>query len=96
MSKKSTDYYEILQIPKDADDSLIKKQYRKLALKYHPDKNKDPGAEDMFKKISQCYQVLSDPKKRDLYDKFGEEAVNQDGGSGIDPSDIFAQFFGGN
>jgi DnaJ-class molecular chaperone len=95
MSKKSTDYYEILQIPKDADDSQIKKQYRKLALKYHPDKNKDPSAEEMFKKISQCYQVLSDPKKRDLYDKFGEEAVNQDGGSGIDPSEIFSQFFGG-
>jgi DnaJ-class molecular chaperone len=63
------DYYSILEIPKSANDSDIKKAYRKLAMKYHPDKNEgDKTAEDKFKKISEAYQILSDPKKRSEYD----------------------------
>jgi DnaJ-class molecular chaperone len=93
----SDDYYAILGVARDDDESTIKRQYRKLALQYHPDKNKDAGAEDMFKKISRCYQVLSDPQKRKVYDTYGAEAVEQEGcGSGfMDPSSVFEQFFGG-
>lgn len=67
------DYYGILGIQKDASEEDIKKAYRKQALRYHPDKNKSPGAEDKFKEIAEAYDVLSDPKKKDIYDRFGEE-----------------------
>lgn len=67
------DYYDILGIKKDASEEDIKKAYRKQALRYHPDKNKSPGAEDKFKEIAEAYDVLSDPKKKDIYDRFGEE-----------------------
>ena len=67
------DYYKVLGIAKGASEDEIKKAYRKQALRYHPDKNKAPGAEDKFKEIAEAYDVLSDAKKKDIYDHFGEE-----------------------
>lgn len=69
------DYYKILGIPRSATDDEIKKAYRKLALRYHPDKNKSPNAEEKFKEVAEAYEVLSDKSKRDLYDKYGEEGL---------------------
>ncbi|XP_002156957.1 dnaJ homolog subfamily B member 4 [Hydra vulgaris] len=69
------DYYKILGVEKSADGAALKKAYRKLALKYHPDKNKQPGAEEKFKEISEAYEVLSDDKKREIYDKYGENGL---------------------
>ncbi|XP_042307991.1 dnaJ homolog subfamily B member 1 isoform X2 [Sceloporus undulatus] len=69
------DYYRILGLSRGASEDDIKKAYRKQALRYHPDKNKDPGAEERFKEIAEAYDVLSDPKKREIFDKFGEEEV---------------------
>lgn len=104
------DYYKILGINKGASDDDIKKAYRKLALKYHPDKNKAPGAEERFKEIAEAYEVLSDKKKRDIYDMHGEEGLKSGvpGNPGYcgnsnytyqfhgDPRATFAQFFGNN
>lgn len=70
------DFYKTLGISKTANDDEIKKAYKKLALKYHPDKNKETNAEDRFKEISQAYEVLSDKDKRSNYDRFGEEGIN--------------------
>ncbi|CAI9585408.1 unnamed protein product [Staurois parvus] len=101
------DYYKILGIPNGANEDEIKKAYRKMALKYHPDKNKDPNAEDKFKEIAEAYDVLSDPKKRAVYDQYGEEGLKTGGGSSGntgssfhytfhgDPHATFASFFGG-
>ena len=75
------DYYSILGINRNATDDEIKKAYRKLALKFHPDKNKTPEAEEKFKLIAEAYEVLSDKKKRDIYDQFGEEGL-KNGGAG--------------
>lgn len=77
----------------------IKSSYRKLARKYHPDMNKNPGAEEKFKEISAAYEVLSDDEKRSLYDRFGESGLQGENGgpanaSGVDPSDLFDAFFG--
>jgi molecular chaperone DnaJ len=94
------DYYQILGVAKNASAEDIKKAYRKLAVKYHPDKN--PGskeAEEKFKEISHAYEILSDPTKRAQYDQFGEAAFQQGAGFGgfgfHDPSDIFREVFGG-
>lgn len=73
--KMGKDYYRTLGLQKGATDEDIKKAYRKLALKYHPDKNKSPGAEDKFKEIAEAYEVLSDKKKRDVYDRYGEDGL---------------------
>ncbi|KAK2164520.1 hypothetical protein LSH36_62g00007 [Paralvinella palmiformis] len=103
------DYYKTLGISKGANEDEIKKAYRKMALKYHPDKNKSSGAEEKFKAIAEAYEVLSDPKKREIYDKYGEEGLKggggmpgaQEGGGGNftytfhgDPHQTFKMFFG--
>ena len=73
MVKMGKDYYDVLGIKKGASEDDIKKAYRKQALRFHPDKNKSPDAEEKFKEIAEAYDVLSDPKKKDVYDRFGEE-----------------------
>lgn len=116
------DYYQVLGVSKNSSKQEVKSAYRKLALKWHPDKNKEKGAEQKFKEINQAYETLSDPKKKDMYDQVGHSAyasggaraagqnpyggqggyysnvggqsVNFDFG-GMDPFDIFEQFFGG-
>jgi len=76
------DYYKILGTKKGANDDELKKAYRKMALKFHPDKNKAPDAEEKFKEIAEAYDVLSDPNKREIYDKYGEEGLKRGGGDG--------------
>jgi len=92
--KKAADtnkFYEVLEVSKTASDADIKKAYRKLAVKHHPDKG---GDQEKFKEITRAYEVLSDAEKRAKYDRFGEEGL-EDGGGGGDASDIFDAFFGG-
>ncbi|HNR87084.1 MAG TPA: molecular chaperone DnaJ [Spirochaetota bacterium] len=91
------DYYEVLGVAKDAGEDQIKQAYRKLALKYHPDKNRgNPEAEEKFKEATEAYEILRDPKKRAQYDKFGHEGVAGFEGFGrgayTDFSDIFGEF----
>ncbi|XP_041957963.1 dnaJ homolog subfamily B member 5 isoform X1 [Alosa sapidissima] len=102
------DYYKTLGIQSGANEDEIKKAYRKMALKFHPDKNKDPNAEEKFKEIAEAYEVLSDPKKRVIYDQYGEDGLKAGGGGSTgnsgstyhytfhgDPHATFASFFGG-
>ena len=93
------DYYDILGVSKAAGPDELKKVYRKLAIQWHPDKNKDnPEAETKFKEISEAYEVLSDKDKREKYDQFGHAAFQQGGGGdrgGVNPFDIFNSAFGG-
>ncbi|MDP6709001.1 MAG: DnaJ C-terminal domain-containing protein [Alphaproteobacteria bacterium] len=88
------DYYEILGVAHDADEAAIKSAFRKLALKYHPDRNKEPGAGDKFKEIAEAYAVLSDPKKRASYDAGGRTGIEgfsaEDLFGGTDFEDIFS------
>jgi len=94
------DYYEVLGLSKDASEAEIKKAYRSLAKKYHPDVNKEPDAEDKFKEINEAYEVLSDPQKRKSYDQFGFAGSDGQGFSNFtnmnmdDLSDIFSSFMG--
>lgn len=105
------DFYKILGVAKGASDDEIKKAYRKLALKYHPDKNKAKDAEEKFKEVAEAYEILSDKKKRDIYDQYGEEGLKGESAGGTgghadagsysytfhgDPRATFAQFFGTN
>ena len=101
MSKR--DYYDVLGVSKDADSSSLKSAYRKLAMKYHPDKNPgDTESEKKFKEVSEAYEILSNSEKRQAYDAYGHDAFNQSGGGGFSDgfsgfgsfSDIFEDFFG--
>src|SRR6184192_728124 len=99
MATKKRDYYEVLGIARNASKEEIKRAYRKLAVKVHPDKNPDdPHAEEKFKELGEAYDVLMDPNKRAAYDRFGHAAFAQ-GGAGFgggfhDPFDIFREVFG--
>src|SRR5690242_4793008 len=90
------DYYEILSVERSADGDTIKRSYRKLALKYHPDRNPgDAESEAKFKECAEAYEVLSDPEKRSRYDRFGHEGLRGTSGHDfrhMDPSDIFSMF----
>jgi len=76
MASVNRDYYEVLGVPRDADNKTIKNAYHRLAMKYHPDRNSAPDAEDRFKEIAKAYAILSDAKKRKLYDSHGVEGVS--------------------
>lgn len=100
------DYYEVLGVSKDASDDEIKKAYRKLSKKYHPDINQDKDAPEKFKEVAEAYEVLSDAQKRAAYDQYGHASTDPNfnggfGGAGFDSSgfggfeDIFSSFFGG-
>lgn len=106
----SEEYYRILGVPKNASESDIKKAYRKLALRWHPDKNPNSKveAERKFKEIAEAYEVLSDKEKREVYDRYGKSALNGNGGRDFgfndlgafhftfrSPMEVFAEFFGG-
>ena len=107
MANSKRDYQEVLGLSKNASEADIKKAFRTLAKKYHPDINKEPGAEEKFKEINEAYEVLSDPKKKQAYDQFG--FAGMDGAQGFsgfdgfssgmggfdDLGDIFSQFMGG-
>ena len=89
------DYYEVLGVSKTADSKEIKKAYRKLAMKHHPDRNPgDADAEVKFKEASEAYAILSDEEKRSRYDQYGHAGLKNDGGFGgfSSPEDIFGQF----
>ena len=89
----TTKLYEVLGVDKDATEKDIKKAYRKLAVKHHPDKG---GDEHLFKEINAAYEILGDEKKRELYDKYGLEGVENEGGpGGAGGDDLFNMFFGG-
>lgn len=93
----SDDYYKNLGLDKGATDSQIKRAYKKLAMQYHPDKNKEPGADEKFKKINEAYSILSDSEKRHQYDQFGKVGINNNiDMSNFQANEVFSQFFGGN
>jgi len=104
MARPSTkrDYYEVLGVQRGASDDEIKKAYRRLALQYHPDRNKEPEAIDRFKEATEAYQVLSDAEKRNMYDRFGHQAFDRGAGGtvdftnfvGLSIEDLFESFFG--
>ena len=98
MSKR--DYYDVLGVTKSAGADEIKKAYRKMAIKYHPDKNPgDKAAEDKFKEAAEAYEVLSSPEKKQRYDQFGHAGVGSSasggyGGGSMNMGDIFRKFWG--
>eukprot|EP01134_Creolimax_fragrantissima_P002407 CFRG2407T1 len=94
---KETKLYDLLNVAPTADASEIKKGYRRMALKYHPDKNSEPGAEEMFKSVSEAYQVLSDENQRKIYDERGMSGidVSKQGGSPEVAKEMFRSIFGG-
>ncbi len=107
MAENKRDYYEVLGVSKDADDATIKKGYRQMAKKYHPDMNPgDKEAEAKFKEVNEAYAVLSDPEKKQIYDQYGHDGLDPSSGAGgfgggfggfggVDLGDIFGSFFGG-
>ena len=101
---KRRDYYEVLGVPRDADEDAVKSAYRKAAMKSHPDRNPgDAGAAERFKEIAEAYQVLSDRSKRQIYDRHGHDGLDPAAGRAgpggfegfVSPEDLFASFFGG-
>ncbi|KAJ2708996.1 Type I HSP40 co-chaperone, partial [Coemansia sp. D1744] len=96
---RDTKMYDLLGVDSGASEGELKKAYRKLALKYHPDKNKgNEEANEKFKEISHAYEILADSEKRKVYDMYGEEGLNgggMGGGGGMDANDLFSQLFGG-
>ena len=93
MTTSKKDYYDVLGVSRSASEEDIKKAFRKLALEYHPDRNRKAGAEDKFKEVNEAYQVLSDPKKRATYDRYGHAATSgAAGGRGFDGFDNFGGF----
>src|SRR6059058_2942852 len=101
MPTTKRDYYEVLSVSRTATEEEIKRSYRKLAVKFHPDKNPDDAhAEEKFKELGEAYDVLMDPDKRAAYDRFGHAAFAR-GGAGFggggfhDPFEIFREVFGG-
>src|SRR6476660_1855995 len=106
MATKKRDYYEVLGVNKDASDDEIKKAYRKLAMKHHPDRNPDSkDAEEKFKEAKEAYEILSEAEKRRAYDAYGHAGINPQmaggpGGEGFGGfseafGDIFGEIFGG-
>ena len=96
---KKRDFYEVLGVNRDASDEDIKKSYRKLAMKYHPDRNPDnPKSEEQFKEAKEAYEILSDPKKRAAFDQYGHAGVDPQaaaGGAGMGGfADAFGDIFG--
>ncbi|MGB5051126.1 MAG: DnaJ domain-containing protein, partial [Caldilineaceae bacterium] len=95
------DYYETLGVERNADDAVMKKAFRKLAQQYHPDVNSSPEAESTFKEINEAYQVLSDPQKRAVYDRYGHAGLSGASGMGDfnqgfgDLGSIFEELFSG-
>src|ERR1051325_5510207 len=96
------DYYQVLEVQRDASADEVKRAFRRLAMQYHPDRNSEPGAEARFKEINEAYEVLSDPERRATYDRFGHAGLDgQFGARGFDGfgpfggvGDIFYAFFG--
>jgi len=89
------DYYQVLEVPRDASSEDLRRAYRRLAKQYHPDVNKEPEAEERFKEINEAYAVLSDDERRAAYDRFGHAGVQgMPADFGLNPFDIFEQFFG--
>ena len=102
MTTSKRDHYEVLGVERGATPEDLKKAFRKQALKYHPDRNKEADANDRFKEVNEAYQILSDPERKAQYDQFGHEGVNGQAGRGFDGfegfggfGDIFDSFFGG-
>ena len=102
MTTGKRDYYDVLNVHRTASEEEIKKAFRKLALEFHPDRNRSEGAEERFKEVNEAYQILSDSKKRSDYNRFGHAAVGSNGGRGFDGfenfggfGDIFDAFFSG-
>ena len=90
---KKRDYYEILGVDRNATKEEIKKAYRKLALKYHPDKNPgDKEAEEKFKEATEAYEVLGDDERRKIYDQFGHEGLNAQGAGGFRGTSLFGNY----
>jgi molecular chaperone DnaJ len=101
MAATRQDYYDVLGVPRGATPEEIKKAFRKLAMEYHPDRNKAKGAEERFKAVNEAYEVLSDPERREMYDRFGHAGAQAGAGRGFEGfgfggfGDIFDAFFGG-
>src|SRR3954465_11129196 len=102
MATTKRDYYEVLGVGRSATEDEIRKSYRRLALQFHPDRNKEAGAADQFKEVKEAYEILSDGEKRSLYDRYGHAASERGftngagfgGFAGFGIEDIFESFFG--
>src|SRR5260370_8042701 len=92
MATSKRDYYEVLGVSRSSGDDEIKKAFRRLAKQYHPDANKEQGAEARFIEINEAYEILSDPQKRAAYDRFGHAAVGNGGGASFLPLPYFCPF----